>query len=351
MGKKIGIGAFFGAICLICLLAAGCGKADPQAVKEGTPQAKEQQRKVLVVHSYHHEYEWVATVNRGIEMAILPSNTTVEYYYMDTKRHTDAAWMQKAGQEVMTLIDEWQPDVVLTVDDNAQECVGRHLVGRERPAVVFCGVNAEAEAYGYPASNVTGVLERLHFNESLAFFKKLCPAARRVVLLSDDSSTSRGVVNYVKTLPKGVLEVVDMVMPATFKEWKQAVEYYGDQVDAIAVYTYHTVKPDEGEQLSMVPREVMEWTVQNSKVPIIGFLVFSVDDGSLCGVLESGVEQGQLAGQMAVEILNGKRPADLPIVIGIHGQTMVNMKMADRLGLKLDPEVLGQANMIVGKEE
>lgn len=338
------------AVFLLCVLTGGCDKPSPQAAKGDVPRSSEPAPKVLVVHSYHPQYEWVAAINRGIQVTILPVDATTEYYYMDTKRHPDEPWMQQSGANAMALIEQWQPDVVITVDDNAQEYVGRHLAGQERPAVVFCGMNAEPEIYGYPACNVTGVLERLHFNESLAFFKTLHPAAKRIILLSDDSSTSRAIISYVKTLPKGAMEVVDYVTPSTFEQWKQAVENYGSQVDAIAVYTYHTVKPDAESEMSMIPKEVMDWTVQNSAVPIIGFLVFSVDDGSLCGVLESGVEQGRLAGQLALEIVNGKLPVHLPIVTGIGGQTMVNMKMANRLGLKLDANVLERVDVLIGTE-
>ena len=350
MDNKRCITMLHGAVCLICVLTFGCDKPSPQEAKGDTTQSSEPLRKVLVVHSYHPQYEWVAAVNRGIQMAILPAEATTEYYYMDTKRHPDEPWMQQSGANALALIEQWQPDVVITADDNAQEYVGRHLAGRERPAVVFCGMNAEPEMYGYPACNVTGVLERLHFNESLAFFKTLHPTAKRIILLSDDSSTSRAVIGYVKTLPTGAMEVIDYITPSTFEQWKQAVENYGSQVDAIAVYTYHTVKPDTESETSMIPKEVMDWTVQNSAVPIIGFLVFSVDDGSLCGVLESGVEQGRLAGQLALEIVNGKLPVHLPIVTGVGGQTMVNMKMANRLGLKLDANILERIDVLVGTE-
>ena len=338
---------FYGVLCLLCLMG-GCGKSGPQPAKAAAPNPKPAQPKILVVHSYHSEYEWVAAVNRGLQMGLLPGDGQVQHYYMDTKRHADEAWMRQAGGEVMTLIEEWRPDVVVLSDDDAQQYVGRHLAGRESPAVVFCGVNADARVYNYPASNVTGVLERPHFNESLAFFKRFYPDAGKVVFISDDSSTSRAVIDYLKTLPPGAMDVVDYVMPTTFDEWKSAVEAYGHQVDALVVYTYHTVKADAQAKISMTPRDVMTWTAENSRLPIIGLLVFSVDDGSLCGVLESGVEQGQLAGQLVVEILGGKRPDELPVVLGTRGQTMMNLHMAHKLGLGVERMELDHVDVLVG---
>lgn len=343
----MGIWRFCGVVGLLCLMG-GCDKSGPQQAKAEAPSVKPAQPKILVVHSYHAEYEWVAAINRGLQMAMQPGDGRVEHYYMDTKRHTDEAWMGQSAGEVMELIEDWRPDVVVLSDDDAQQYVGRHLAGRERPAVVFCGVNADPRLYDYPASNVTGVLERPHFNESLAFFKRFYPDAEKVVFISDDSSTSRAVIAYLKTLPPGAMEVADYVMPTTFDAWKSTVEAYGHQVDALVVYTYHTVKADAQAKTSMTPRDVMAWTAENSRLPIIGLLVFSVDDGSLCGVLESGVEQGQLAGQLAVEILGGKRPADLPIVTGTRGQTMMNLNMAHQLGLGIERMELDSVDVLVG---
>jgi len=345
--KKIREGGIW-AIGLCIAMILSCDKQPPPKTHKGDLNCPEQiTRKVLVVHSYHPEYEWVAAVNRGLQMAILPSDAKVETFYMDTKRRTDKEWMEQAGQKALELIDEWQPDVVVTVDDDAQRFVGSALAGRTKPAVVFCGVNGEPETYGYPAANVTGVLERLHFNESLAFLKSFYPKAKRTVLLTDYSSTSFAVIDYVKSLPPGAIEVVDYITPVTFDQWQDAVLRYSKQVDVISVYVYHTVKQDAEAKISMPPREVMAWTAEHCSVPILGFLVFSVDDGSLCGVLESGVEQGQLAGEMAVAILHGKRPDELPMVTGTRGQTMVNMKMAKKLGIEIPPAILKTIDVIV----
>ncbi len=338
-------------ICLLFLLVCGCGKDNPQQDGKKPAAPKSEPSKILVVHSYHPEYEWVAAVNRGLQMVILPAEARVETYYMDTKRRTDKASMETAGQKAIALIDEWQPDVVVTVDDDAQRYVGQLLAGRTAPVVVFCGVNGKPEEYHYPAANVTGVLERLHFNESLAFYKTLFPQAQRIVFLTDYSATSQAVIAYIKTLPPGAMEVVDYVTPFTFDQWKDAVSRYSQQVDAIAVYVYHTVKQNEQATVSMPARDVMAWTTQNSPVPILGFLVFSVDDGSLCGVLESGVEQGQLAGQMVVEILHGKHPDELPIVTGTRGQTMINMQAAKQWGVAINPAILKEVDVIVDKPQ
>ena len=60
------------------------------------------------------------------------------------------------------MIDETQPDIILAVDDDAQNYVARYYINHPHIRVVFAGVNNDPAEYGFDrASNVSGILERL----------------------------------------------------------------------------------------------------------------------------------------------------------------------------------------------
>jgi ABC-type uncharacterized transport system substrate-binding protein len=342
-----------GSILVLCI-ASGCGRKGPASAEaQSLPQPVESAaaRKVLVLHSYNFDYEWVRAVNRGINLVLasLPG-VEIQHFYMDTKRQTNTEWKQQVAAEVLTFIDTWQPDVVLAVDDNAQDWIGRKVAERGSPAWVFCGVNSDAEKYGYPTANVTGVLERPHLIESLEFFKQIKPDAKRVVFLTDCSPTSDATLEYCIDFYKNNpfdIEIIDWISAPTMEDWKQAVLKYTGQIDAFAVYTYHTVKT-EGSTLSMTPRDVMAWTRENSTVPIVGFLTFAIEDGAFCGVFESGIEQGTIAGQMVLDILDGKSPQDIPVVVATRGQTAINMDMAAMLGIRIPEAIMKETHLVIG---
>lgn len=335
----------------------GCrkGPASAGAQTVERPAESQQIKKVLVLHSYHFEYEWVLAINRGISL-VLSSVPTVEiqHFYMDTKRQTNVEWKQQVSAEVLAFIETWRPDVIIAADDNAQELVGREIAEKGTPAWVFCGVNNEAQKYGYPTKNVTGVLERPHLIESLEFFKKINPQVRNIVFLSDYSPTSTAVIEYCKevyeTNPMD-MEIIDWVSASTLNEWKQTILKYNDQVDAFAIYTYHTLKSETSSALSVPPGEVMNWTTQNCTVPIVGFLTFAIEDGAFCGVFESGIEQGKIAGEMTLDILNGKSPEDIPIMTVTEGQTAINLNMAEKCHLNISDSILQDTHLIIGTPE
>ncbi|MEN6307757.1 MAG: ABC transporter substrate binding protein [Anaerohalosphaeraceae bacterium] len=275
----------------------------------------------------------------------------LQCFYMDTKRNPSPAWAKQKAQEAMDVIGQWMPQAVITVDDNALNYVGRPLIQSGVQPVVFCGINSNPAQYGYPAPNLTGVIERPHFKESVALFRKITSKTGpvRIVVLSDSSETSQFTLDYMKTQVDSSFVVLDWIMPDNQEQWQKAV-LESQHADAIAVYLYHTVLQSQDSQAVCEPQELMAWTAEHSTVPIIGFLTFAVDDGSLCGMLESGVEQGALAGQYIERILDGEDPASLKLVLGQKGQSMLNLNMARKLNLTISPDIIDGIDIVVGRE-
>ena len=78
---------------------------------------------------------------------------------MDTKRNKSDEYKIAVGREARDLILSWQPDVVITADDNAAKYLIQPYFKDSATPFVFCGVNWTAEEYGFPYSNVTGIVE------------------------------------------------------------------------------------------------------------------------------------------------------------------------------------------------
>jgi ABC-type uncharacterized transport system substrate-binding protein len=232
-------------------------------------------------------------------------------------------------------VDDFKPDVVITADDNAQEYFARDYAGKDSPQIVFCGVNAEASAYGFPASNATGILERPSFIECLDLLKAIERGVKTVSVISDDSPTSSATYDFIKQLKsKAPVEIVSFDQPATFEQWQTLIKKYQTSVDAIAVILYHTVKETVGGD-SMDPKAVMDWTMANNQKPTTTIVDFAVEDGILCGFVESSEEHGFEAAQIARQILQGKKASDFPVKTAKKGTVMFNTGTAEKLGIEI----------------
>jgi ABC-type uncharacterized transport system substrate-binding protein len=299
-------------------------------------------RRVLLVHSYHPEYAWVDTITQGVQTAIQGQGIDLRIFYMDTKRHTDEPWKIGAGERARAAVEEFRPDVVLASDDDAQQYFAKAYVGGALP-IVFCGVDADPTKYGYPASNVTGVIERPHFRESLALAQRLRPI-QRIAVLSCHDSTSVAALGFMKQEQLDV-EVVEWLMVDDFDEWQAAVARWNDTVDALVIRSYQAVKVPGGAD-NVPPKQVAEWTVQHTTLPTIAFHDFEIRDGVLVGVVKSGAEYGRQAMEFGLQILDGTSPAALPITRAKLGIPTINRETARRLGISLTPELTSGVTLV-----
>jgi ABC-type uncharacterized transport system substrate-binding protein len=307
--------------------------------------------RVLVVHSYHAEFEWVHDIDAVLEDQLTTADIPYRIFYMDTKRQPDASSKLEAARKVHQLIDQYAPKVVIAVDDNAQNFVVRNYSGKSPIQFVFAGVNADPQEYGYPAKNVTGILERTYPGQVFKLLKMIKPSVSHVGWVSDDSATSNLVLRRVrKQAESGQLPIpiTAYLQPVTFEKWKATIKKCNADanIDALLIPLYHTVKTHAGGK-SVPSADVMHWTVNNTRKPIVGLWPFTAHDGALCAVVVDPKEHGKVAALMAKQIIAGKKAGDLPMVKNKDGFVIINTVAATKLGLEIPFEVLLSADEII----
>ncbi len=302
---------------LLCLCS--CNRED---------KAEKTLPKILAVYSYHAEYPWQKALHEGISDT-LEKKAILETFYMDTKRNNSEEHKANIGKKALQKVYEFKPQIVLTTDDNAQEYLGKYLVGEKEISIVFSGMNAEPQAYNYIAGNATGILERPNVKRTLSYLKTLYPDIKKLSILTDLSSTSKGFIAYCKKLQLQE-KIQDIVEVETWEDWQKGFKSL--QGDAILIYMYHILK-DQGKYVD--PPKIMAWTQENMTKPCIGFFDFAVIDGALLGVVESGYEHGELSAKMALEIMEGKKASYIPVSTAREGVFMINNKTAQKLNLDI----------------
>ncbi len=291
--------------------------------------------RILILHSYYTDYSWVRDINEGLDRIFKKYSYNIRYHYMDTKRHTDNNFKMKAGQTAIKMIEQWKPDVILSIDDNAQQMsfkekegepkipplpVTKRFLNNPKFKIVFTGVNASARKYGYDkGTNVTGILERIPFQSFKEIFLKILPEGRRrIVHISDNSTTSDALLEELKNIDWSPLELpkdTNHILCNTFDDWKKAIREAPEKGNILLVTHYHTIKKKKGDKKNMKPSDVIKWTKENSKLPQIGCWGFFVEDGGMMAVAVSPYEQGEEAAKMVVNMIEkGTPPSKIPII-------------------------------------
>lgn len=277
---------------------------------------------ILVLHSYDPDYAWVRDINVGLNRVLNEKyRYQVRWYYMDTKRHPAAAFKASAGVAARHVIASAHPDVVIAIDDDAQEFAMRHFVGDPHVAIVFAGVNRDAADYGYArAANATGILERIPLGamrEALASARPLGQPGRpiRVAYIGDRSETVDGDARQVRQYDWRPLQLGAVLQVDSWPAWQAGVRALGAGHDVLLLSGYRRLRRSAVDASLVPAQEVVAWTEAHSARPVISFNGFYTEDGGMLAIGTSPYEQGEVAGALALQIALGRRaPATLPVV-------------------------------------
>jgi len=296
--------------------------------------------RIFIVHSYALDYSWVRDINKGIMRVMKSKPYSIKWHYMDTKRHPSEEYKKQVGDVAKGLIKQWNPDIIIAIDDNAQKYVASSFLNHPGMSILFSGVNADSKVYGYDwGKNVTGILERIPFKEFREVFAQMLPSKkRRIVHISDASTTSQLIHQELSKVKWEPFTLVKSYQCKTFEQWKSAVFEANKIGDVLLVTHYHTIKDKAGKTVK--PKNVILWTENHLTIPDIGCWGFFVEDGGMMAVAVSPYEQGEEVAKMAVNIIeNKKSPEYIPIKTNNQYVVYVRGNSVKKRGLTL-PKIL-----------
>lgn len=269
---------------------------------------------VLFLNSYQNGYAWSDTILEGARDHLQNSEHPVDLQieYMDTKKY-------RGGYIRGILYDYYKRkfqgskfDVIISSDNNAFSFLleARDELFPDTP-VVFCGVNDFHDAALKGTKGFTGLLESPDMRANLELAVKFRPETKKILVIGDDSVTSKAIVNQVRDVQIFFSDKLEF-------EYREN-DTLSEILDMVNVLPPDTIlfftpfyKGAHGELFSA--EEVLEAIHQKSDSLIFSSWLFLLGHGTVGGKLLDGYHTGKTAAQMAVRILNGEKPADIPIV-------------------------------------
>lgn len=324
---------------LTVFLAAGCfqeGLDNNADIQAGYPEKTSPYsgKKVMYVDSYHEGYEWSDDIYQGVMDVFEGKGIELVKYSMDTKRNTGEDFKIEAAKKAKELIDVFQPDVLITSDDNAFKYLVKEYYRDSELPVVFCGVNWDASLYGAPYSNTVGMIEVALIPQLIEMLEKYS-AGRRIGFLADDTETSLKEADYPEKLFNITFE---RRLVSNFADWKSAFLEIQEEVDVLYLHNNAAINDWDEE-------EAIRFVNENTKVPT-GAIYEWVMPYSLLGLTNSGYEEGEWSAKTALLILDGEKPSDIPIAYNKKGKLILNFKIAEKLDVTFSPEMIKNAEIV-----
>lgn len=304
---------------LIAVLAVGLAHASEASAA-----------KCLYVSSYHKGYEWNDGIERGLEKG-LQGKCELSRFYMDTNRNTAPEFARRKAREARQIIEQTHPDVVIACDDPASlYLIMPHFRNAAVP-FVFCGVNWTVKDYGYPYTNVTGMIEIAPIKLLIKEVRGLLPSAKTGIYLAADVMTQhKEFEENREAYAKGNIEL-SPVFVKTLAAWQLAFAA-AQQADFVVLGT------NAG---------IMDWNSASARQSVFSsvkkLVVTNYDWMAPYAVLamtKIAEEQGEWSAQLAQSILSGIKPDTLPIVVNRRWQNYVNVELAARAKIQLPPRLV-----------
>lgn len=288
----------------------------------------------LFLASYHKGYEWQDGIEEGMR-STLGDRCTIEAFYLDTKRNTDEDYARSTARKAKRLIDSMQPDVVIAADDNASRYVIEPYYRESDIPFVFCGVNWSAEKYDFPYPNVTGMLEVISIDPLLKVIQTVLPEARSGLFIGGDvPSTRSNYERYRKAfLSRGITVRDGMV--TSFDAWKKNLSDAQESADFIILANKAGIVDwDQDAATAHVRQNTQRFTVGHHEF-MVTLNMFSMT--------KIPREQGEWAAKVAIKILEGSKPSDIPIVANRRWNIYANTGLLNKAGIQLPANILRKA--------
>ncbi len=304
------------------------------AIQILVPEPAEASR-CLFISSYHKGYAWSDGVERGLR-SVLEGRCELRQFDMDTKRNKDPEHVNDAALDAKALIEQWQPSVVITADDNAAKYVIEPFYRDAETPFVFCGVNWTADEYGFPYSNVTGIIEVAPIRPILENAVAISGGHRAVYLGADTLTEKKNLSRFTKATEKMGI-TLEGVLSKTVAEWLESYRQ-AQSADFIILGSNSGITDWDSDTVKQeLASSSTRLTVTNH-----GWMM----PYAMFGLTKVPEEQGEWAAHVALEILSGTKPGDIPIVANRKWDMWANRPLLQVSSIKLPPRLEQKAKRI-----
>ncbi|MGE0076769.1 MAG: ABC transporter substrate binding protein [Bacteroidales bacterium] len=268
--------------------------------------------KILLINSYHSTLSWTDSLNIGFINTLKDNNSEFETYIenLDLKRNKAENYIEEFKKYIIAKYHLLDINLIVVTDNDALNFAEeiKNEVFQEIP-VVFCGINNRYEF----AKNFTGVIEEVNISKNLDLIANIHPKLNNLYCIVDQTTTG-------EILAKSVLENIannnytfniNIITGLSLKKLIDTVKSFKEE-SAILFILYN--KDNQDHYLTY--GETLDSISKYSKVPIYGTWSFYLGHGVVGGCMVSGLEQGKIAGEVALKILEGTQTDEIKPVVG-----------------------------------
>ncbi|MEJ2153840.1 MAG: ABC transporter substrate binding protein [Desulfobacteraceae bacterium] len=317
-------------LLIVILAAAGIAYGSAEA----SQGEKTKKINMLYLNSYEAGYQWSDTILDGIKSVVHKSGLHIDLYieYMDTKIRYNHEVEKYLFAIYAHKYRNVHFDVIIVSDNNGFDFY-RNFHNDLFPGVptIFCGVNDFNPQSIKEMSQITGVVESFDIKENLELAQKFHPQRKRFVVIENNSTTS-------KLIKSQILKAFKKMAVTPKYEFLEAISLDQLTRDAKAMaddsvfYIIPFYMDDPKGRYTAT--EIVSAVWESTGAPLYSNWKFMAGSGVVGGKMIDGFQHGVAAARMAISVLEGKSPMEIPIVKPNDELFIFDNKIMDKFGIK-----------------
>ncbi|MBR3225312.1 MAG: EAL domain-containing protein [Atopobiaceae bacterium] len=293
----------------------------------------QKQHSVLFLSSYSQSHFSVPMQWDGINQAFEGTEVLLDTEYMDMKNNADDESQVLFEQLLRHKLESHAYDVLIVGDDAALNFAEEHRndLFKGMP-VVFLGINDIDHAHRvHDEGWATGIPEQSNMADVFKTAANIFNACGTFVCIVDDTETGKAdVVSLEQVMPQLPNHKFEIVNLSQLSE-EEFLKRMGELKDNTIVFELDAFKDRNGKVYTI--DDVCRLLANNCPRPVFRVSTGGVGNGALCSGFLDFTKFGNEAGQMAIEILNGKAPSNIDLAGGSATEYVFDYQQLKRFNI------------------
>jgi PAS domain S-box-containing protein len=305
------------------------------AFSGGDADAQETPRRVLMLHAYNFTLPGPTAIGNAARKRLLEHSANkidIDADFLDLVRISDPGFESRTADYLREKYGRTLPDIVITVGAPALPFIVKYRdVFAPKVPVVFTGISRENyQAIAVP-SDVTGILLDFDLDKTLALAERLQPRASRLYVIAGSSRIDRLWQVRARTIIEKHPRKFETTYLFDLPYETMLTEVSRVPIDAIVVVL--SVFNDATGKAFAAP-DVAAAVAAASRAPVYSPYETHLLKGVVGGYVDTFDSVGTAAADLALEIMGGKNPSEIPPQVNPAQAYRVDFRAMQRWGLK-----------------
>ncbi|WP_144395283.1 ABC transporter substrate binding protein [Pleionea sediminis] len=272
----------------------------------------DKKKRVLVLHAYHQGFHWTDRIMAGVH-SVFNDRDDVELFvtYMDTKRRSGDFYFGQLKELLRTRYEFVKFDAIISSDDHALDFLldYRDDLFPDTP-IIFSGLNAFPADRLSGQKNITGIYESYDVEGTIRLMLELHPETKNILAITDETRSGNIFKNLIRQVERKFSNRVQIHYFHNMSPEDLQFTLASPPENTLVLWAIYLRTP---RGTTLTTKESVRLVTESTSKPT--YCIWDVvGQGVVGGKVTSPNFQGEVAGKLALQILNGVPADDIPIV-------------------------------------